>query len=757
MDKKKYSKFLVSLGFSLSVAALLLLLTPSKPYQILELKALDLRFVLRGIQPADTPILHVDIDDQSLEKLGRWPWPRSFHARLTDTLSQCGAKQILWDVLFMEEYKENPGEDRQFAQAMARSGLTYMPFYFVEDQVPPEPKLKAMLLKDITLSVEDAAKAFDLSPAAIKDRLAAGKKYVMDEAVSGVLKAHPDITENDLLNRIEKEMGWFLFPAEEGYIRGIYKNQKLIRYFTGKYSLDPGRSGWPYPKTYQSLASPIREYVDAIKSSGFINADPDLDGVTRRIPLFIKYENKILPQMAVKALMDSLDVKGIEARPYMITLKGALKDGKREDIKIPVDNTGCMFVNWSAKWGSSFYHIPYYLIIRLNEVSQQLSEEVGKAESGAGINESQITYLKNSEKELKDKLTSLVKGKVCIVGLTATGTHDLRAIPLQATYPMVGTHANLINTIDSGKFIKHGRLWIELLIFLLTALVAAFSSLAKLWKSLLISVAYALGYFLVSFLLFDKFGWWIDLVGPEGIVIFSFASITSFRYFTEEREKAWIKHAFSHYLSSTVINELLDNPSSLKLGGERRMLTVFFSDVRGFTTFSESRQPEEVVAMLNELLTEQVNVVFKYRGTLDKFVGDELMAFWGAPGFTHKDDHAFAAVQTAVDIQARMRQIQQKWVAEGKQALQIGIGINTGDMVVGNMGSLERMDYTVIGDNVNLGARLCSAAGKDEIIISEATYEQVKGKVEVDKLEPITVKGKAKPISIYRVKAVIRS
>jgi adenylate cyclase len=182
---------------------------------------------------------------------------------------------------------------------------------------------------------------------------------------------------------------------------------------------------------------------------------------------------------------------------------------------------------------------------------------------------------------------------------------------------------------------------------------------------------------------------------------------------------------------------------------------VLFSDIRGFTTFSESHQPEEVVAMLNEILTEQVKVVFKYNGTLDKFVGDELMAFFGAPGDMHLKTHASVAVKTAIEIQAKLKALQEKWGKEKKEPLYIGIGINTGDMVVGNMGSLERMDYTVIGDNVNLAARLCSAAAKDEIIISEAVYEQVRAEVKAEKLEPISVKGKAKPISIYRVISVI--
>lgn len=262
-------------------------------------------------------------------------------------------------------------------------------------------------------------------------------------------------------------------------------------------------------------------------------------------------------------------------------------------------------------------------------------------------------------------------------------------------------------------------------------------------------------FFLFSFLALAKWGIWVDMVGPTGIVVFGFTAIISFRFFTEQKEKFWIKNAFSHYLSGEVINELMADPSKLKLGGERKNLTVIFSDVRGFTKFSESHQPEEVVAMLNEILTAQVEVVFKYNGTLDKFVGDELMAFFGAPGETHINNHAITAVRVALEIQAKLKILKEKWSGEKKESLSIGIGINTGDAVVGNMGSAERMDYTIIGDNVNLAARLCSAAGGDEILISEATYEQVKDQIRSERLEPISVKGKAQPVSIYRVVGLV--
>jgi len=745
---------LVGWGFTFTVAVLLLILSDSKPYQILELKALDLRFNLRGSRPTDVDLLHIDIDDESLDKLGRWPWPRSYHAKLIDILAECGAKKVLMDILFTERLKDNPEDDVAFAKAQSRSGIVYLPFYFLEDKQPPPPELKELLDKDITVSVEDAQTELNAGDDLLQDILPLAKKYVMDEAVRGLVRKNPDIKEDDLISAIEESKEWYLFAEEEAYIRGNLESYKLARFFVNKFAIDYQKQGFLKLKEYNRLSAPIREYIESIKGTGYINADPDQDGVMRRVPLFIKYEDRMFAQVGVSVLLAELNVNDIDIKSDSITLKNARFLNNIEDIEIPVDDEGCMLVNWTGMWGESFKHIPYYKILQLYELREQLRSKTGTANASGDKsikNKGEIAYLKSSEEELKRQLTAIVKDKICLVGLTATGTQDMGPIPLQSNYPLVGVTSNLINTIMTGKFIRKAKLPLNAFICLVTALVIGFGSLLRLWRSLLLSVCYAIGYFLAAFFIFDKSGLWVDLVGPFGVVIFGFTGIMSFRYFTEEREKLWIKQAFSFYLSGEVISELMNDPSKLKLGGEKKNLTVLFADVRGFTRFSESHQPEEIVAMLNEILDELVNVVFKYNGTLDKFVGDELMAFFGAPGDFHKDDHAIVCVRTSIEMQEKLRQLQDKWSTEQKESLHIGIGINTGDMVVGNMGSSKRMDYTVIGDNVNLAARLCSAAGADKIIISEQTYEQVREHVKVEKLEPISVKGKAKPIQIYEV------
>ncbi len=218
------------------------------------------------------------------------------------------------------------------------------------------------------------------------------------------------------------------------------------------------------------------------------------------------------------------------------------------------------------------------------------------------------------------------------------------------------------------------------------------------------------------------------------------------------REKEMLKGAFSKYVTKSVVDRIMANEGGLKLGGEKKEVSVFFSDIRGFTPMSEQLSPEEVVHLLNEYFTEMVKIIFKYEGTLDKFMGDAIMAIFGAP--VDLPDHAERAVLAAVEMSAKMKELQAKWRMEGKKEVNIGIGINTGDVVVGNLGSLERMEYTAIGDNVNLAQRLESVAEKGQILISSSTYERVKHKVNARMLDPIKLKGKADKVIPYEVEGL---
>ena len=232
----------------------------------------------------------------------------------------------------------------------------------------------------------------------------------------------------------------------------------------------------------------------------------------------------------------------------------------------------------------------------------------------------------------------------------------------------------------------------------------------------------------------------------------TFVGQLAWQYFVEGREKRQVKKLFSRYVPKDVYEQLMDDPARAALGGRRRRMTVLFSDVRGFTAMSEKVAPEQVVSLLNEYFSRMVRILFEHRGTLDKFVGDMVMGLFGAP--LDDDDHAEHAVQAALAMTRELDELNAEWEAAGRPRLDIGIGISTGDMVAGNIGSDTIMSYTVIGDTVNLGARL-ESLNKDygsRIIISEATREALKGRYDIRPLGEVVVKGKSRPVAIYEVK-----
>jgi adenylate cyclase len=234
-------------------------------------------------------------------------------------------------------------------------------------------------------------------------------------------------------------------------------------------------------------------------------------------------------------------------------------------------------------------------------------------------------------------------------------------------------------------------------------------------------------------------------------LVLTYTGITGYRYMTEEREKKKVRGAFQHYLTASVVEQMLKNPEKLRLGGEKKDLTVLFSDIRGFTSISEHMTPEALVKFLNEYLTQMTDIIFKYDGLLDKYMGDAIMAIWGAP--LDQPDHAPRACYTALDMVDELRVLQGKWTADGMPRLNIGIGINAGPMVVGNMGSDRRFDYTVMGDSVNLGSRLegLNKVYGTNIIVSEMTYERVREEILGRELDSVRVKGKDQPVKIYEL------
>jgi len=353
------------------------------------------------------------------------------------------------------------------------------------------------------------------------------------------------------------------------------------------------------------------------------------------------------------------------------------------------------------------------------------------------------------------------RGKIVLVGATAVGIYDLRVTPFSAAMPGIEKHANIISSLLDNRIMRKATFHTDLILLFLSGLLFTIS--AVLVKALGTSVITGLFLALISctgYLLFALQNLWVNMAYPLNNVLLIFISMTGYNYVIEERYARKIRSMFSNYATERVVNALIKNPGMTKLGGEKREITVLFSDIRGFTTFSEKHTPEEVVAMLNEYLGEMTDIIFRWDGTLDKFVGDEIVAFWGAP--ISQENHAELAVKCALNMVKRLKELQLKWESEGKTPLDSGIGINTGEVLVGNIGAEgKKMDYTVIGDHVNLGARVEGLTRKYDarILITEFTLAKIREalknesiyKLRIEGLEKVIVKGKEKPVEVYKL------
>lgn len=348
---------------------------------------------------------------------------------------------------------------------------------------------------------------------------------------------------------------------------------------------------------------------------------------------------------------------------------------------------------------------------------------------------------------------ALFKGKIVIVGGRGQGLWENFTTPFPSgdiDGPEV--HANIVDAWLSSRSIARAPALAPIgLVVAAAATVGVAGAFLNAWYTGAIALAFALLLAWQSVALFAR-GTWIPVTVPMVALVLAYVGDLAWKYVVEGREKRQIKKLFSRYVSKDVYDQLVANPSLAALGGQRRHMTVLFSDIRGFTTMSEKGTPEDVVSQLNQMFTRMVAVVFAHRGTVDKFVGDMIMALYSAP--LDDADHADHAVQTALAMIRTLHQLNEEWGRAGKPQLDIGIGINTGDMIAGNVGSDTIMSYTVIGDAVNLGARL-ESLNKDygtRIIISESTRERLKGRYDIHPLGDVIVKGKTRPVAIFEVK-----
>ena len=340
------------------------------------------------------------------------------------------------------------------------------------------------------------------------------------------------------------------------------------------------------------------------------------------------------------------------------------------------------------------------------------------------------------------------RDKIVLVGATSPLLHDVYPTPFATSGEMPGVeiHANILETMIQGIPIERVHPWIPIVLILCGGTLALWiTNRVRPLRALAILGAISIIYAAIIFGLFTQMRLWIDLVPLPLALFIGYGTSVIENFIREQREK----RRLSHYFSPSVLTDIIRHRSEAALGSSRRVVTILFSDIRGFTTMSEKMEAEEVVAFLREYLTEMTDAVFQHGGTVDKYIGDAIMALYNVP--IDQPDHAVQAVQTALEFQRRIKPLAEKFKASHGHDLACGVGIHTGEAVVGTMGSAQRFEYTAIGDTINLGARLESITKEYQtpIVISESTYQQVKATCLTRYLDEVRVKGKEIPVKIY--------
>lgn len=530
---------------------------------------------------------------------------------------------------------------------------------------------------------------------------------------------HNPINDRELAESIKEAGNVYLATefAEELEYRGkeYFKPERILKKFEyPTVKKDKGRL-----LSYSRVTLPLRELSSEAGSLGQVNILPDEDGVVRRIPLLINHKDRIYGSLALEIVRDVL---GLEKEEVKIIPGKTIQMG---EIEIPIDEEGGMLVSYAGEPGSFKYY------------------------SYCGIINSMIDLSGGSQPEISP---FIFKDKIVLIGTTAAGLVDIWATPHSPIFPGVEVQANILNTILNQDFLRPCPKGINIGIILLLGLslglvIPRMRPLSGGFLALGILVFYLLvAGFLFSYARID-----LEIIRPGLTILLAYLGIVVYRYMTEEKEKKWIRGVFSRYVTTQVVDEILSEPEKLSLGGERRPVTILFADIWGFTSLAEDMTPEEVVGILNEYFSAMTRIIFEHQGTLDKFIGDCIMAVFGAPLAT--PDHTERALYTAIEMGEELRRLQEKWKREGKTPFRVGIGINSGEVVVGNIGSEERMEYTAVGSEVNLAARLESLTREydAEIIISEAVYQKVKDMVEAKSLGETKVKGMKKSVRIYEV------
>ncbi len=661
-------------------------------------------YILRGrpTQPHSDQVVIATIDKDSIDEYGRWPWSRKLMAQLVRTLNDhYQARTLGFDIVFSE-----PEES---------SGMKVTAEYLKKIR---QLGLEAGRGKELANYLDKTAQ--DLDADSIFGRELGRKR----NAILGYFfRTDTEDVENPAKKKELEESARRIQGSEVSVVQG-----SLL-----KGTLSEGLS----------VESNIEKIYKGGWGSGFFNMRPDdEDGTVRRVHVLWQYGENIYPSLDIQILKHYLNVNNL-----VVTTDetGYIQSLTLGDNVIDTNFDGSVMLNYKGP-SHTFKHI---------SISDILSKKAPVAD---------------------------IKDKIVLVGATEVGIFDLRTTPVEVNYPGVEVHATLIDNILTKSyfritFVNHT---LTALLILGLGLLLGFTlpNLAGIYGAV-VSTALLVVYALAHRWMVNNLLTWTSFVYVALTIVAVWGGVTLFRFLVTDRDKRFIRNAFQQYLAPEVISQLMDNPDLLKLGGEEGEVTAFFSDVRGFSTVSEKLKPEELVQLMQEYLTEMSNIVMKHGGTIDKYIGDAIVAFFGAP--VHYPDHFKRALDASLEMQSRLAQMRDEWrdpnralppeassaakkLAEVRNQwrksgrledmmLYQRIGLNTGPVVVGNMGSESRFNYTMMGNAVNLAARL-EGANKfygTYSMCTEFTYAQAKDTIVGRELDLIVVKGVSKPVRVFEI------
>lgn len=472
-----------------------------------------------------------------------------------------------------------------------------------------------------------------------------------------------------------------------------------------KFSLD--KSQFPQEAIYPmaSATMPVDSLIGAAQRVGNVRFSPDDDGIYRRLPLLFSCKNLVLPSVPL-AVSDFLE--GTNSLDF-----------------VPRDGSGQMIIRYHGPTGT---YQSYSMAALINSYAQMMEGKAPQIPPGT------------------------FSGKIVFVGASAPGLFDLRPSPLSSVCPGVEILATVLDNLLQRDFVRQSSDAFVIVLALLFSLLAGLGTtfLKNIWHIVifaLVCAALPVGVAVLAFIL----GYWTNFTAPEFAVLLSFTAASLLNYRFEGKQRRFIKSVFRRYLSPQVIDRILADPNLLRLGGEKREITSFFTDLAGFTAISEGLSPEELVNLLNDYLSEMTDIILSQGGTLDKYEGDAIIAFWNAP--LTQTDHALRACRAALACQKRLTELRPDFQSRYGQELSMRIGINSGPAVVGNMGSRDRFDYTAMGDTINLASRLegaCKQYGVP-IMVGEETFEQVKDQIVTKEVDLIRVVGRKKPVRVFEI------